>query len=287
MNDFSQFLYTRRKALGLTQQNIADKLNITNKAVSKWESGECFPETAQLVALADILECSVDELLRGRFAEKETAISAEENAQKNLTESPQNTGMPRPLRLWQGLCIGVGVALVLFGVVALLLIVALKGETEQNELLGVAVMFAFFAVAVFLFVFAGVSHGVTDVVEQDKKPQAKLCALGLGVGVGFIIASIIFVLLLPEILGVAIMLSVMALGVAVIVFSGVGISRFNLPKEDEKESPWSGVIMMIATVVFLLCGFLWGKWHPAWVVFPVGGILCGIVETVIHAFKNK
>ncbi len=280
MNDFSQFLYTRRKALGLTQQNIADKLNITNKAVSKWESGECFPETAQLVALADILECSVDELLRGRFSDKETAIAVDENV-------PQNTGMPRPLRLWQGLCIGVGVALILFGVVALLLIVSLKGETERNELLGVAVMFVFFAVAVFLFVFAGVSHDVTDVVEQDKKPQAKLCALGLSLGVGGIIASIICVLLLPEILGVAIMLSVMALGVAVIVFSGIGISRFNLPKEEEKDSPWSGVIMMMATVVFLLCGFLWNKWHPAWVVFPVGGILCGIVETVIRVFKNK
>lgn len=35
MNPFSEFLYARRKSLGLTQQNIADCLNVTNKAVSK------------------------------------------------------------------------------------------------------------------------------------------------------------------------------------------------------------------------------------------------------------
>lgn len=36
---FAEFLYDRRKKLGLTQQNIADRLNVSNKAVSKWEAG--------------------------------------------------------------------------------------------------------------------------------------------------------------------------------------------------------------------------------------------------------
>lgn len=68
---FSQYLAKRRRELGLTQQNIADELGISGKAVSKWETGESFPETAQLVPLSEILGCSVDDMLRGREPGKE------------------------------------------------------------------------------------------------------------------------------------------------------------------------------------------------------------------------
>ena len=49
----------------MTQQELADKLCVTNRAVSKWETGETFPETAQLVPIADVFGVTVDELLRG------------------------------------------------------------------------------------------------------------------------------------------------------------------------------------------------------------------------------
>ena len=70
MNEFGNYLYTLRKNKGMTQQEIADKLGVTNKAVSKWETGEAFPETAQLVPLADMFGVTVDDLLRGREAQK-------------------------------------------------------------------------------------------------------------------------------------------------------------------------------------------------------------------------
>ena len=49
----------------MTQQELADRLGVTNKAVSKWETGEAFPETAQLIPIADTFGVTVDELLRG------------------------------------------------------------------------------------------------------------------------------------------------------------------------------------------------------------------------------
>lgn len=66
MNEFGNFLYSLRKEKCMTQQELADRLGLTNKAISKWETGEAFPETAQLVPLADVFGVSVDELLRGR-----------------------------------------------------------------------------------------------------------------------------------------------------------------------------------------------------------------------------
>lgn len=52
-------------------------------------------------------------------------------------------------------------------------------------------------------------------------------------------------------------------------------------QNDTLASRLSGAIMMTATAVFLLLGFLFDLWHPGWVVFPIGGILCGIVSTLI------
>jgi transcriptional regulator with XRE-family HTH domain len=60
---------SRRKSLGLTQQALADKLHITNKAVSKWETGEGLPDISILADLAKALETTTDELLSGTGGE--------------------------------------------------------------------------------------------------------------------------------------------------------------------------------------------------------------------------
>lgn len=54
-----------RKEKGYTQQQLADQLNLSNKTISKWESGSGSPDISNLPMLADILGVSVDELLRG------------------------------------------------------------------------------------------------------------------------------------------------------------------------------------------------------------------------------
>ena len=53
----------RRKQLGLTQQELADKLFVSNKVISKWETGKSVPDTSMLVELSKVLNISLDELL--------------------------------------------------------------------------------------------------------------------------------------------------------------------------------------------------------------------------------
>lgn len=53
-----------RKRSGLTQARLAEKLNYSDKAVSKWERGESMPDVLTLVQLAELFEISVDELVR-------------------------------------------------------------------------------------------------------------------------------------------------------------------------------------------------------------------------------
>ncbi|MCH5198508.1 MAG: helix-turn-helix transcriptional regulator [Oscillospiraceae bacterium] len=54
-----------RKAAGLTQKDLAQKLGISFQAVSKWENGDALPDTGLLLELCDVLNTTVDKLLNG------------------------------------------------------------------------------------------------------------------------------------------------------------------------------------------------------------------------------
>jgi len=59
------FIANRRKQIGYTQQQLADKLNVSFQAVSKWENGITHPNIEVLCKLASCLEITVDEILMG------------------------------------------------------------------------------------------------------------------------------------------------------------------------------------------------------------------------------
>ena len=71
-----RFIAERRKKNNLTQAQLAEKLNITDRAVSKWENGRAMPDSSIMLELCDILGINVDELLRGE-------INMENGNQKN------------------------------------------------------------------------------------------------------------------------------------------------------------------------------------------------------------
>ncbi len=60
-----QFILEKRKSFGYTQQQLAEVLGVTNKAVSKWETGEGLPDISLFPVLGEVLGVSVDELLQG------------------------------------------------------------------------------------------------------------------------------------------------------------------------------------------------------------------------------
>ena len=72
-----KFIAECRKRKGLTQMQLAERLGITDKAISKWERGVAMPDTSIMLELCDILGISVNELLCGE------KISMENNNQKN------------------------------------------------------------------------------------------------------------------------------------------------------------------------------------------------------------
>lgn len=77
---FGAFVAQLRKEQGLTQKELADKLNVTDKAISKWETGKGFPDVKLLEPLAQALGVSLVELMQGKRQEAETLTVAEADA---------------------------------------------------------------------------------------------------------------------------------------------------------------------------------------------------------------
>ncbi|GAB6089390.1 helix-turn-helix domain-containing protein [Spirochaeta dissipatitropha] len=78
------FLAALRKANGMTQQDLADKLNVSNKAISRWERDECAPDIIQIPVIAEIFGITSDELLRG----ERSSMNQNEN-QNNDVRKPE------------------------------------------------------------------------------------------------------------------------------------------------------------------------------------------------------
>ena len=81
-----KFIAARRKGAKLTQMQLAEKLNITDRAVSKWETGKAMPDTSIMLDLCDVLEISVNDLLSGEVVSVE---NYNKKLEQNLFEMVQ------------------------------------------------------------------------------------------------------------------------------------------------------------------------------------------------------
>lgn len=64
---FSEIIYGKRREKNMTQQELADKLHITDKAVSKWERGLSYPDVSLIPKLAEVLDISIENLINGKL----------------------------------------------------------------------------------------------------------------------------------------------------------------------------------------------------------------------------
>ena len=88
---FGNFIKELRKEKGITQKELGEKLNITDKAISKWERGLSFPDITMLNLLAEFFEVDVSELLNGEKGSKkdidiEKVVNEAIEKYKNLEE---------------------------------------------------------------------------------------------------------------------------------------------------------------------------------------------------------
>ncbi len=133
---------------------------------------------------------------------------------------------------------------------------------------------------------------------------------GLGFGIILCVLGLVTCILLEEVWYASDAISAGALlllggfGAAMITTASIQYARgkkllqMGIPFGDdlrERKNAWvkkmeetlCGLIMLVATALFFIFGVAANAWHPAWVLFPLGGVLCGIVGILCEAVKKK
>ena len=83
-----KFITLKRKEKNLTQEQLAEQLNISNKTVSKWDTGKCMPDYSVIKNLCEVLEITISELMDGE-EEKEIIRSYDEEQTLELLRRVQ------------------------------------------------------------------------------------------------------------------------------------------------------------------------------------------------------
>lgn len=121
-----RFIAERRKAICLTQMQLAEMLGITDRAVSKWETGRAMPDSSIMLELCDILKISVNDLLCGEVVSMENYNKELEN---NLLEMIKQKEDADKRLLMMEIVIGVVCILPLLAVVIVSLVVPMEEST--------------------------------------------------------------------------------------------------------------------------------------------------------------
>ena len=173
----------------MTQQELADKLCVTNRAVSKWETGETFPETAQLVPLANIFGVTVDELLRGERnarTEGEAAKSEQASPAKDISLRDERKDWART----RILLIAAAVAAVCFAALYLFSAVYTEEVAHRTAVIYAASCMMIFAVVVAFCCLIYLCYTQFLIFRAAERDRGTLSRFRLTLLVGVMLAAL-------------------------------------------------------------------------------------------------
>ena len=293
---FGENLQFYRKRRSITQEQLAEQLGVSRQTVSKWEADSSYPEMEKILQLCDMFGCSMDTLLRGE-------------ARDELMEDTSGYDMHMNRFTKE---ITVGIAVILVGVT---LGGAAEGLFRLEDFSGVLVI-AGALIGALILVMSGMKHSrfvkkhphinpfYTE--EEIEAFENRFMYMIVG-GIGCILAGVLFLVITEQLPGKAGytaediygwgFLVFVTVGVSLIVYAGIQKSKYNIAeynkenagmtsREDRLIGMWSGCIMIFATIIFLVAGLVYDLWEKAWIVYVVGGLLCGVVSVIINGTKR-
>lgn len=294
---FSENLQFIRAQAGVTQEQLAEQLEVSRQSVSKWESAASFPEMDTLLRICDLYGVNLDTLLRGSVADSRVEDTARYDAFMN--------------RFTRQITFSTGG--IFFGIALMMFTMALG----LPETLSVALFLLILTVAVVVMVAGGIQHDnfrkkypvIADFYTQEEKDAFHqkfvwYIAGGVGAILFGVVAMLLAFTILPEresykLLVSGAFLLIVAGAVMSFIYGGIQEDKYKIWKYNRDNTPTSeakaqlqkigtacGVIMLLATAAYVGLGLALNLWRSAWWLFAVGGILCAVASTILNPYKD-
>ena len=315
-----------RKKNSWSQEELAEKMNVSRQAVSKWESAQTIPDLEKILQLSRLFGVTTDYLLKDEIDNEELTsdnssdttvkrISIEE-AKKYIEERKKAAFR---IALATFLCILSPIALIVLSVLSELPNPIVSEVTAGA--LGLTILFGFIICAVPIYIYCGfknqpyefldknihfeLEYGVKGIVTEIKNTFRPTYIFYNIIATCLCIFSVIPLILLSftenEILitvALAFLLIIVGLGVGMFILAGIqNASMQKLLKEGdftEKEKKRTSVKENVGfcywgllTASFLVVSFLSKSWHLSWLIFAVGAILFPIVMCICNFIVDK
>ena len=297
--EFYEKLRKLRKENGMSQEELAQQLNVSRQAVSKWESGQGFPETDKLLTIGNIFSVSMDYLLK---TNNEESLAAEEEAGYYVNREMVYGYLA--MKKHGARRIALGVAIIVLSIAFTMLF---------EDAVGTFLFFLGIASGVAIFVLQGFRPNRYKEIEKqplvfdaeffkefqmDCTLRRKKLGLYIVTGIMLLIASYAANVLIEDILMLpsqyeAIYPIFWASGIAVLIINSsaiisedVIIKNKDHMKElghEKKSERIFGAGFLLAAAVFLFIGIIWDKWNPCWIVFPVTALICTAISVWINS----
>lgn len=312
-------IMNERKKNGWSQEDLAQRLDVSRQSVSKWESGQSVPDLSRILKLAELFGVSTDYLLKDDM---------EENAIEVITETSdfnyKMVSMEEAsdfLRLKENLAskMALSVSMCVLSPVPLILMGGLADQLGNERLeefagiFGIIILLGIVAFAVFNFIQIGsqtkefeylkyerfeTSYGVTGMVNEKKNNYQPIYTRFISIGVILCILCVIPLLIagllnneIILVLCVGILLAIVSIAVFLFVKSGVIMGSYNQllqegdynireKKAAKKMETYDSIYWSLTTAFYLGWSFFTMDWHKTWIVWPVAGVLYAVYYSI-------
>ncbi len=303
-----------------SQEDLADRLDVSRQSVSKWEGGQAAPTVDKLLELSRLFGVSTDYLLKDELESPEPEANAltegpvpEPMRQVSLEEAQTfaelKEASARPMALGVALCILSPVCLILLGGLAEIG----RMDHARAVTLGLVVLFAFIVPAVAIFVTWGLrlgkyeyfeketfaaAPGVAELARQRRDAAARRHARQLTVGVCLCVAAAVplfaamgadeLVVPLFVLGGVGLLLVLVAAGVYLILTASIpwGAYQMLLQEGDyapERKAPWRRAVAAVYWCAVTAGYLLWSFFTKRWADTWVVWPVAGVLYGAIDA----
>lgn len=313
-----------RKKNGWSQEELADKMNVSRQAVSKWEAARTTPDLEKILLLGNLFGVTTDYLLKDELVDEEFVEGVDETPIRKISLAEANDYLEQ--RKNASVQIAIATLLCIISPILIFLLLAFSECTSipitENLAVGIGMvaLFSLVTIAVVIYIRVGfknapyeflekepfeTEYGVTGLAREKQKtyrntyikynifgtcacilsPVPLICAALSGKGL------LVMIMLCVTLLTVAI-------GVMFFIVAGVRWASMQKLLKDgefsEKGKQKNKIIeaigtayWLLATAIYLGWSFLTSDWHITWVIWPIAGVLFAVVELVCNLVIDK
>lgn len=315
----SEKILSLRKSNGWSQEELAEKMNVSRQSISKWESAAAIPDINRILELAKLLGVTTDYLLKDDLETMEYSDESDTDTRVSVPLEEMTDFLQS--RIAYGKQLGFGVVLCVLSPVLLLLFAGMAETGAMSDAVaygtGVIALLLLVAAAVAIFILSSarmkrfqylesgefvLAYGVLGIIKEKQAAFEKIYYLKTVAGIVICIFSIIPLLIggftgaadMVLIAFTALLLVIASLGVYLIVSADTvkgGFDQLLLEGDYEpqakQKNQFASIYWPIIVAIYLGWSLVTANWHITWVVWPVAALVFAGLSSIWDGGKKQ